>query len=467
MTTTIIIFYFVLLLFSLAYLLTPLFKSPDVHFWSSQEKDGNKQDLQSSELDTNSTKREKAKPKTTMFKSLWLPFLLLINFVFISKPLFATDVQVQIKNLSTQKPARSVEAVKLLELSQSMKVLQEEKNINKEISFEQADMQENTPYMVQVVYRGTVYSYPFQKKAGETAKIEAQVYDVNNHFSKDLDYRKVIYISYLPDGLLFRNITVFENNSNKVFSEKEGGVYISAPDKILNVQAMVPMGGKGGSQLNWLNLQATPSTLKKGMYLLPQSVKPGFKFYQTDFLLEYNGEKILLPLREEYPSEQKVIVKLDVKGMDVRIQEDSDWRPQILDSEEFGKHFELPARKTLTFVLSGGEISEPPESDNSPVRVDSPLTKIQKAAIIIFSLLLIFAVFFYVSTFKSTTNENTKNNSDENEIVMQLKERNQLVQSLKELQADNAPTEEKQEQTQQLQERIWVLEEKINSHGLS
>lgn len=397
-----------------------------------------------------STARKSSVKKNSV--KIVLPLFLLFSF----STLHAASLSVDIQNITTQKPAKNVESIKFLELAQGMDVVQEKKNTNGKVDFENLEIKPNTQYMVQVDYRGVLYNQSISDFSTEELEVQIQVSDVTYNYeaiAQAMDYRKIIYVTYQEENLLFNIVTSFQNNSNKTFEEKEGGVYLSLPPDVENLESSVPLGGKNSSQLMWLPLDVRPSQEKNGMVVLPHAIKPGFKIYQTTFSVPYSSKTFAFVLQQEYPTENPVILKLASEGITLKMEENENWQPTFTDSEEIGKIINLPLNKKMTLLFSGGTaqpVQEQPSGNNAPIEVESPLSKLQKAGFIIASIIIFFLAFFWLK-------QNTELLS-----LLWLREEKRLKAEIERTKKFDLPKKEKDAQLNALKGQLKILQKKIN-----
>lgn len=434
-----ILFYVILLLFTLVYLLLPSLGT---------------QPYDLSQTESKTTKPDTKEPSASVKKKNGNLKSLIFLLLLFHSPVMGQNITVEITNMSTQKPAKNIESVKLIELAQGMNVLQEQKNTTAVVVFENTSLQENGNYMIQVDYRGVTYSETFNDPNLTSLKVD--VWDVRKDIASKLDYRKIIYIAYQPNRLLFNVVTSFQNNSRYVFREDEGGVYLSLPKDVQDLETSVPLGGKSSSQLMWLPLKARPSQKKSDFYVLPHPIKPGFKVYQTSFWLPYTGKPLSFFLSEEYPMKDDIILKVAATDLQVSIEEQPNWQPSFQQAEEIGEYIALPSQKKLTLVFSGGKPQTPAKKEESfPIKVESPLKNWHKLSLISGSVFFIFFAFFFLNRNKGFIS------------FAWVREQNRLYKEIALIKNSNLSSQEKEEKIKNLEEQISVLEQKIGSHDLS
>lgn len=410
----------------------------------------------SAKTDVQKTAAKKSTARKSSVKKNSVKIVLPLFLLFSFSTLHAASLSVDIQNITTQKPAKNVESVAFLELAQGMDVVQEKKNTNGKVDFANLEIKPNTQYMVQVDYRGVLYNQSISDFSTEELEVQIQVSDVTYYYeaiAQAMDYRKIIYVTYQEENLLFNIVTSFQNNSNKTFEEKEGGVYLSLPPDVENLESSVPLGGKNSSQLMWLPLDVRPSQEKNGMVVLPHAIKPGFKIYQTTFSVPYSSKTFAFVLQQEYPTENPVILKLASEGITLKMEEDENWQPTFTDSEEIGKIINLPLNKKMTLLFNGGTtqpVQEQPSGNNAPIEVESPLSKLQKAGFITVSIIIFFLAFFWLK-------QNTELLS-----LLWLREEKRLKAEIERTKKLDLPKQEKDAQLNALKEQLKILQKKIN-----
>ena len=314
---------------------------------------------------------------------------LAVFFLCGTQSFFAYDIAGRVKNGTDDHIIERGLEIQLIKLEVEMKVIARRNLENSRFDFLNLEAPKTGPYMIQVSHQGVIYSKTIPPMTPSGTEIVVDVFDLTANFEGTIKAR-TLYDCKKKSEKTFSCLMInyFMNTSRRTYQDKEKGIKIHIPPNASNVQAAISV-GSGTSNIQWLRV--APEKITANFYLIRQALKPGERLIQVEFEVPIERDQASLEFKSPYP--QETGMQLIVEPDDVRV---------FSDGKELQKHFDKNVSKNIIafekqinprLVFSGGSVAKQSKINEGEIRVESPLTLIQKI-----SFPLVLLALFLLST---------------------------------------------------------------------
>lgn len=200
-----------------------------------------------------------------------------------------TIIQGEIINGTTGEPAQA-EEVRLIQLKEGMKVLAIQRDLKGSYRFEETQLEDSVPHLIQVSYQGVIYSTPLLPDQSDKKPLQTTVYDTTQSWENITIPRALLILLKEKDVLKIQKVFVIKNESQtpKTYTHFEETFRFYIPSHAKENRSVTVSSGL-------MPLRQTMTQIENSNFFAIQyPIKPGQTQIMIQYEIDYKNSAITL-----------------------------------------------------------------------------------------------------------------------------------------------------------------------------